>query len=139
MTRVLWELICVLFGVSWVLSSSVRDTLLDWCDPFVGNKRKKVWQATPLCLFWTVWKAKNNIAFDDEVFSIRKLKRDFVCFLWVDSKLFLDDCPVFSWFSWMVGYFLRFLFYALLLEPWWWGEVCFLVHFELLISAALLF
>ena len=41
-TRVLWELIFVLFGVSWVLSLSVRDTLLGWHGSFEGKKRKKV-------------------------------------------------------------------------------------------------
>ena len=45
-TRVLWELLFVLFRVPWVLSSSpIRDTLLGWHGFFVGKKGKKVWQA----------------------------------------------------------------------------------------------
>ena len=80
------------FWVSWVLPLSIRD--------FVGLarffSRKKVQEglaSKPFVLVWTVWKAQNRIAFDNEVFSIQKLKRDFVCFLWVESKLFLNDCP----------------------------------------------
>ena len=34
----------------------------------------------------------NKIAFDNEVFSVQKLTRDFVCFLL--SKLFIDDGSV---------------------------------------------
>ena len=52
MKRALLELIFALFGVSSVLPSLVRDTLLGCNDCFVGNSCKKVWQANPLCLFW---------------------------------------------------------------------------------------
>ena len=101
-TRVLWELIFVLFGVFWVLSSLVKDTLLGWHGSFVGTKRRKVWQAIPLCLFWMVWKTRNNIAFCNEVFSIQKLKRESVCFLWSEAKVFVDEYPltlvrIFEW------------------------------------------
>ncbi|RVX01863.1 hypothetical protein CK203_019500 [Vitis vinifera] len=42
--RVLRQLLFALFGVSWVLSSSVRETLLAWHDSCVGMKRKKAWE-----------------------------------------------------------------------------------------------
>ena len=41
-TRVLWDLLFHLFGLSWVLPSSVKETLLSWHGSFVGKKRKKV-------------------------------------------------------------------------------------------------
>ena len=50
-TRVLWELSFTLVGVSWVLPSSVKETLLSWHDSFVGKKRKKVWKVAPLYKF----------------------------------------------------------------------------------------
>ena len=62
-TRVLWDLLLTLFGVSWVLSSSVRETLLSWHGSFVGKKHRKVWRAAPLYIFWTVWKVRNSLAF----------------------------------------------------------------------------
>ena len=42
-TQVLWHLLFSLFGVSWVLPSSIRELLLSWHKSFVGRKRKKVW------------------------------------------------------------------------------------------------
>ena len=63
--KVLWELIFALFGVSWVLPLSVKETLLGWNGSFVGKKHQKAWKAAPLCLFWTVWKERNKIAFEN--------------------------------------------------------------------------
>ncbi|RVX01293.1 hypothetical protein CK203_031217 [Vitis vinifera] len=47
----LWEVLFSLFRVCWVIQASVRETLLGWQGSFIGRKRKKVWSATPLCLF----------------------------------------------------------------------------------------
>ena len=58
-TKVLWHLLFTLFSVLWVLPSSVKEVLLVWHGSFVGKKRRKVWRAAPLCLFWMVWKEKN--------------------------------------------------------------------------------
>ena len=50
-----------------------------------------------------VWKTKNNIAFCNEVFSIQKLKGEFVCFLWYEAKAFFDECPLtfVGFFGWL--------------------------------------
>ena len=70
MTRVLWDLIFSLFDVSWVLPASVSDSLLGWKGSLLVKDRRKVWKAGPLCIFWSVWKARNGIVFRDEVLSI---------------------------------------------------------------------
>ena len=54
LTRSLWSLLISLFGVSWVLHSSIREALLGWLGPCVGKERKKVCFSTPLYLFWIV-------------------------------------------------------------------------------------
>ena len=53
----------------------------------MGKKRKKAWQAAPLCLFWTVCKEKNSKAFDNEGQSIQGFKSSFACNLWAWCKL----------------------------------------------------
>ncbi|RVW89084.1 LINE-1 retrotransposable element ORF2 protein [Vitis vinifera] len=63
--KMLWLLIFSLFGVQWVMHSSVKRNLLGWHGSFVGKKREKAWRAAPLCLMWTIWKERNRRAFDD--------------------------------------------------------------------------
>ena len=92
--RALWELLFTLVGVSWVLPSSVRETLLSWHGSFVSKKRKKVWRAAPLHIFWTVWKTRNRLAFKDDELSIQRLKYSFLLSLWSEAKLFIVECPL---------------------------------------------
>ncbi|RVW28985.1 putative ribonuclease H protein [Vitis vinifera] len=92
-TRVLWELLFSLFGVYWVMPCSVRETLLSWQTSSVGKKHRKVWRAAPLHIFWTVWKARNRLAFKDDDISIQRLKYSFLCSLWSEAKLFIVECP----------------------------------------------
>ncbi|RVX01042.1 hypothetical protein CK203_022864 [Vitis vinifera] len=40
-TRVLWNLLFSLFGVSWTLSCTVKATLLGWNGGFVGKRHKR--------------------------------------------------------------------------------------------------
>ena len=61
-----------------MLPSSIRETLQSWYGSFVGKKRKKVWRAAPLHIFWTVWKARNRLTFKDDVLSMQRLKYSFV-------------------------------------------------------------
>ena len=88
-TRFAWHILFSLFGVSWVLPSSMRELLLSWHGSFVGRKRKKVWQAIPLCLLWTIWKERNNRALDNKELSVQGIELIFSCNLWAWSKLFI--------------------------------------------------
>ena len=58
---------------------------------FIGKKGKDVWRAGPLCLFWTIWKTRNKIAFEDAMLSIQKLKSSFVYFLRVETTLCIKE------------------------------------------------
>ena len=60
----------------------------------MGKKCKAVWQVGLLCLFWSVWKTRNKIAFEDSVLSIQRLKASFVCLLWLETKLLMKGGPL---------------------------------------------
>ena len=76
-----------------MLPTTVKATLLGWDGSFVGKKKKEVWKTGPLCIFWTVWKTRNKIAFKDDVLSVQRLKSSFIFFLWSKTKLFIKDGP----------------------------------------------
>ena len=59
-----------------------------------AKKHKKAWRAAPLHIFWTVWKARNRLAFKDESLSIQRLKHSFILTFRVEAKLLIDDCPL---------------------------------------------
>ena len=77
-TGVLWDLLFSLFGVSWIFSALLKDSLLGWKGTFLAKDKRRVWIAGLLCIFWTIWKTKNDIVFRDEVLSIQRLKSLFV-------------------------------------------------------------
>ena len=52
------------------------------------------WRVDPLHIFWTVWKARNRLAFKDDSLSIQRLKHYFILTFWAETKLFIDDCPL---------------------------------------------
>ena len=88
--------------VKWVLPFTVRDTLLSWYVSFKDKKHRKVWRTAPLCLFWTVWKERNRIVFDNEVLSIQRLKNSFICNLlsWAKSSIVVG--PLTLWTGWVL-------------------------------------
>ena len=101
--RVLWELLFALFGVTWVLPYSVRDTLSGWSGFNMGKKHRKVWKVAPSCIFWAVWKERNKITFDNEELSMNRLKNSFVCNLWVWFKSVVNEGPLslLGFFDWL--------------------------------------
>ena len=61
----LWEIFFVLIGVRWVFPKTIKEALLSWRCPFVGRKRKQIWYPISLCIYWTLWKERNCIAFKE--------------------------------------------------------------------------
>ena len=56
-------------------------------------QKEKVWRAGPLCLFWTIWRIRNKIAFENAMLSIQNLQASFTYFLWEETKLFIKEGP----------------------------------------------
>ena len=89
--RVLWEIVLALFGAQWVFLEIVKEVLFCWRGPFVGKKRKKIWNSIPLCIFWTVWKERNRLAFRGGSLAIQTLKNYFVCNLWSWARVYMGE------------------------------------------------
>ena len=47
----------------------------------------------PLCIFWSVWKERNRLAFGNEELSLQRLKYYFVCNFWSWVRVSLVESP----------------------------------------------
>ena len=56
--------------------------LLSWQGATVGKKRKNIWIAAHVCLFWTVWHNRNLLVFEDKATSDQQTKFLFLSKLW---------------------------------------------------------
>ena len=101
--RALWDIVFALVGVHWVFPEMVKEALFSWRGPFVGKKRKKIWNSIPLCIFWTVWKERNRLAFKGGVLNIQKLKNSFVCTLWSWARVYIgeESSSFVGFFEWL--------------------------------------
>ena len=58
---------------------------------FLAKEKRRVWNSGPLCIFWTIWKTRNDIVFRDEALFIQRLKFLFVYLFWLETKVSLMD------------------------------------------------
>ena len=89
--KMLWDLFLAIIDSNWVFPLTVRQLLLAWQSASVGKKGKRVWLAAPLCLFWTLWKERNRVAFENEAPSTHEMKSAFLFTLWSWAKLYSVD------------------------------------------------
>ena len=101
----LWDLLLAVTGFYWVFPRTVCQLLLTWQGASVGKKRKRVWMAAPLCIFWTLWMERNRVVFENEVPSAHRMKSFFVFSLWSWAKVYSSDNlnSLVGFLSWM-GY-----------------------------------
>ena len=104
--RALWDIVFGLVDVKWVFPGTVKEVLASWRGSFVGKKRKKIWDAIPLCIFWTVWKERNRLAFRGGILNVQKLKNSFVCNLWSWAKLYVGEeaFSLIGFLEWLASY-----------------------------------
>ena len=58
---------------------------------FFRQKKKGCVEGRAFMSFWTIWKARNKISFEDAKLSIRKLKSSFVHFLLAKTTLCIKE------------------------------------------------
>lgn len=71
---ILWQLFYALFGIEWLMHSSVKFALLSWHRFFIGKKGKKAKGVTPLCLFWIIWIERNRRVLEDIERMVQAIK-----------------------------------------------------------------
>jgi len=60
----LWSSLFSRFGMSWVMPIRVINLLSCWWS-FGRSRSAVVWKMAPICLFWCLWRERNNMSFED--------------------------------------------------------------------------
>ena len=60
----LWVFMLQVFGIQWVLPSSVAELLFCW-NHWLGKHDSDIWNLISGCLMWTVWMERNHRSFED--------------------------------------------------------------------------
>jgi hypothetical protein len=68
----LWCNIFSQLGLSWVMPSSVLDLCVCWCSSS-RTRSAVVWKMVPICIFWSIWRERNNRCFEDLECSMEEI------------------------------------------------------------------
>jgi hypothetical protein len=102
-----WNMVCQLFGVMWVMSGSVTDLLGSWRTQKSNRTVLQTWRMVPLCVMWSIWRERNARNFEDCKLGILELKKRVIqtpfswSVMWHSPQVatladFLDFCATFT-------------------------------------------
>ena len=57
----------------------------------MGKQCKTIWMTAPLCLFWTLWRERNRVVFENGVTFAQRIKANFLSNLWTQANLYSFD------------------------------------------------
>jgi hypothetical protein len=84
----LWNLVFILFGISWVMPRGVEDLFACWSGKRENSESGAIWKAVPHCLMWCLWRERNSRTFSGEEQSVPMLKFSFLntLFEWLKAS-----------------------------------------------------
>ena len=102
-----WNMVCQLFGVVWVMSGSLKECLGSWRTQKGNRTILQIWRMALLCVMWCLWRERNERSFEDREIGRMELKKRVLqtLFSWrvlghspqVSTLVeFLDFCASFS-------------------------------------------
>ena len=96
----LWMYMLRLFGINWVMPSSVVDLLFSWYH-WLGKHSSNIWDLVPGCLMWTIWTKWNRRPFEDEEKTVVQLLEfcQWTLFDWSRYWSFLDCSTLLDFLS----------------------------------------
>ena len=76
-----WVALFSLTGMDWVCPFRVNDLIVGWTTFPIRKKAKNMWKAALSRLFWAIWKERNRVVFDNDNFSLDRLKNSCITYL----------------------------------------------------------
>ena len=76
--RTLWSSLLIALDIAWVTPWMTKDVIISWNKIPLRKDDCKISRATLCYLFWAIWNERNKVVFEDEQFSLSRLKIFFV-------------------------------------------------------------
>jgi hypothetical protein len=85
--RVVWSYFYSLFGVEWVMPSSVLELMSGWGTLLGRGSTIRIWKQVPLCVMWGLWCERNSRFFEDVEVTVGAICRNVfqMLYLWVSA------------------------------------------------------
>jgi len=80
-TEQLWRMFICLKGITWVKPGSIKGVLSSWIRDGNASKEER-WKFVPACVWWTIWKERNNRSFENVQNSLQKIKMNCLALLY---------------------------------------------------------
>ncbi|KAG5620178.1 hypothetical protein H5410_005396 [Solanum commersonii] len=91
-----WSLFITLAGESWTMVEHTADLLSCWIRRGGSKSQKRWWKTVPACIWWTIWKERNERIFKGRSNSIQKIKgkcTSTLCF-WCKEQCIVDEIQI---------------------------------------------
>jgi hypothetical protein len=69
-----WNMVCQLFGVMWVMPGSLTECLGSWRAQKGNGTVLQTWRMASLCVMWCLWRERNARSFEDCELGLMDLK-----------------------------------------------------------------
>jgi hypothetical protein len=70
-----WNMVCQLFGVMWVMPGSLTECLGSWRAQKGIDTVLQTWRMASLCVMWCLWRERNARSFEDRELGLMDLKK----------------------------------------------------------------
>ena len=62
------------------MPSKIDETLFSWEEAGIGATNRERWRMTPVCIWWTMWRERNDRCFENRDNNLQEVKLK--CILW---------------------------------------------------------
>lgn len=70
----LWNMFLCILGVNWTMPRTTFEVLIHWQEIGRRGSKEDWWKYIPACIWWTLWRERNERCFEGNASNIQKIK-----------------------------------------------------------------